>query len=231
MGVREKVGDDADESIPEHWDWEDHIDGASNILVRASCFGGDKTRACAELLGSGSRDASVLVVSCSYPADRWLSVYRDSATREPTNLVIVGVGGDMGPEMQGWNTESNTRPLKPDTPVLDGIGNPADFTGLGIKITEYLRAFEEARFDDGPTNITCCFDSLTALLQYAEPERVFRFLHSLTTWIRKTSAIAHYHADPEAHDPQDLARFEPLFDASIDATAGADPGDWRIDTM
>lgn len=227
--MREQLVDSADESVPQHWDWDDHLDGASNVLVRAPCFGGGKTRACVELLANGAGDASVIVVSGSYPADRWLSVYRDYTTREPTNLVVVGLGGDQGAENGSWNGETNIRPLTPGTPVIDAIGDPADFTGLGIKITEYLRAFEEARFDGGPTDITCCFDSLTALLQYAERDRVYRFLHSLTAWVRQSSATAHYHVDPEAHDPQEIAALEPLFDASIDASTGADPEDWTIE--
>lgn len=214
-----------------HWrQVYEQLDGTANVLVRSSCFGGGKTRACTDLLGNDRpQDTSAIVVTCSYPAERWLERYRTHASTLPHNLVVIGVGGNSGATTTRWTEGNLGRPLTPGEPIIDVIGDPADFTGIGIKITEYLRTFEEARYDDGPTTITCCFDSLTALIQYAHLERVYRFLHALTTWIRNSSATAHYHLDPEAHDTRETILLEPLFDATLHATTDTTPTDWTIE--
>lgn len=210
--------------------WADDLVGdASNILVKAPCFGGGKTRACVDLLGTTTpADVSALVVTCGYPVEQWLSLLRDNASRPPENLVLIATGDTTGESSSGRIDAECTRPLAPGTPVVDCVGDPADFTGIGIKVSEYLRAFQDARYDGGPHTLTLCIDSLTALLQYAPTERVYRFLDAITDWARRSGATAHYHLDPQAHDRRDIARLEPLFDAAIDATPAPDPADWHI---
>lgn len=220
----------ADDARPDSRHLSDQLEGTSNVLVRSSCFGGSKTTACTTLLGNDHpQDTSTLVITCSEPADRWLERHRTHAKTLPRNLVVIGVGGNSGATTTTWTEGNVARHLTPGEPHIDAIGDPADFTGLGIKITEYLRTFEEARYDDGPNTITCCFDSLTALTQYADLERVYRFLHALTDWIRKSSATAHYHLDPQAHDERETTLLEPLFDATLHATDGTESADWTIE--
>ncbi len=60
-----------------------------------------------------------------------------------------------------------------------------------------------------------CFHSLTALIQYADLQRVFRFLHVLTARIDLIDAVAHFHMDPGAHDAQTRNTLVQLFDAVI----------------
>lgn len=209
----------------------EHLAEASNTVVHSPSFGGGDMRTCIDLLGvRPAEELNALIVTYTQSADRWLSSYDQTGTHRPQNTVVVSVGESMRSTMATRSGSSGARPLIPGEPVIDTLGNPTDLTGLGIKITEYLREFEETRHEGGPRGIGFCFDSLTALLQYADQERVFRFLHTLTTWIDQSNAHAHYHLDPDAHDPATIATLEPLFDATVDTTPGPDPTDWDIHT-
>jgi hypothetical protein len=68
-----------------------------------------------------------------------------------------------------------------------------------------------------------CFHSLTTLLQYADPQRTFRFVHTLGSRARSCGVIAHYHLDPAAHDAPTVATLEPLFDVVVDLTEADGP--------
>lgn len=70
--------------------------------------------------------------------------------------------------------------------------------------------------DGHPT--TVCFHSVTALLQFAELPRVFRFLYTLASRVASSGARAHYHLDPNAHDEQTVTALTPLFDAVVQGT-------------
>lgn len=209
----------------------EELAAASNILVKSPSFGGGKLRACVDLVGvRPARDLNALVVSYTKSADRWLACYNETGNPLPQNTVVVSVGESMRSSAASGGGTSGARPLIPGEPVIDTLGNPSDLTGLGIKITEYLGEFDDARDAGGPVGIAFCFDSLTALLQYAEPERVFRFLHTLTTWIEQSNTHAIYYIDPDAHDAATIGTLEPLFDAIVDTTPGPEPPDWAIHT-
>jgi archaellum biogenesis ATPase FlaH len=63
--------------------------------------------------------------------------------------------------------------------------------------------------------VTLCFDSLSILLQYADTERVFRFLHVLTNRLTELGASTHFHLDPAAHDERTIAQLAQAFDSRV----------------
>ena len=69
---------------------------------------------------------------------------------------------------------------------------------------------------DSDEDISFCFNSITSLLQYADVQRAFRFLHVVTGRVKTVGGTGHYHLDPEAHDRQTLATLKGLFDAVIE---------------
>jgi hypothetical protein len=64
--------------------------------------------------------------------------------------------------------------------------------------------------------IAVCFNSVTSLLQYADLQRAFRFLHVVTGRVKTVGGVGHYHLDPDAHDSQTLATLKGLFDAVVE---------------
>lgn len=136
--------------------------------------------------------------------DDALERWRDYGGGLPGQIALVTAGDQMrsaaaasGGEMVSFG--SNVK--------ATSISEPGDLTGLGIKTSQCLSAWSET---EDP--VVVCFRSLTTLLQYADIQKVFQFLHVLTQRIRTADARAHFHIDPNAHTDQEMATLESLFD-------------------
>ncbi|QLH78874.1 hypothetical protein HZS55_16945 [Halosimplex rubrum] len=130
-------------------------------------------------------------------------------------------------DVQAWTTALRTRCDRVDSaavaavgPVADAdrscdrlpvrnVSDPTDLTGVAIAVGEWLRARDA---DEQPV---VCLDSLSTLLQYADLERAFRFLHALVARVRSAGATAYVSVDPGAHDGATLATLRTLFDAVV----------------
>lgn len=132
--------------------------------------------------------------------DRW----RQHAGERPTKLAVVTAGDEVrGAAASGGPTGTVTA----GNVTATSVSSPSDLTGLGIEVSECLSDWAAAEAD-----AVVCFRSLTTLLQYADIQRVFRFLHLLTGRIESLGARAHFHIDPEAHEPREMATLRNLFD-------------------
>lgn len=85
--------------------------------------------------------------------------------------------------------------------------HPQDLTGLCMK---WQDALAEA---DGHGGLFVAFDSVTALLQYADLDAAYRFLHTLVTGVRDADARAQFYLDPAAHDERTVSTIRGLFDS------------------
>lgn len=142
-------------------------------------------------------------------ADRWL---RDAGML-PDRLAVVTTGDST---RGAAATVSGGADALPNGVSTASVSSPGDLTGLGIKLSQCLSAW-----DDGPTTVH--FDSLTTLLQFADLKRVFRFVHVLTGRIESANAVGYFYLDPGAHDEQTLATLRGLFDTVLES----DPdGNW-----
>ncbi|MEF8809025.1 DUF7504 family protein [Natronomonas sp.] len=159
------------------------------------------------LVGEIPDDATaVLVLSPAIDGDADVCSTLFSRAKE---ICMVGyAGADPGTLRERLAADGS------DAPHIDALDigtdvEPNDLTGQGIAIAEALDAGTEV-----------CFDSLTALLQYADRERAFQFLHSLGERCAEASATIHYHLDPEATDEQTVAAMSTLMDAVVDTETG-----------
>jgi hypothetical protein len=98
----------------------------------------------------------------------------------------------------------------PESVTAKYVPDASDLPRLGILISDELVA--------DPENVVCCFDNLTALLQYADLQRVYRFVHTLNGRLGTIDGIAHYHMDPGAHDDRTISTLRPLFDTVVEVT-------------
>jgi len=102
-----------------------------------------------------------------------------------------------------------------DPPPVRALGvgggvEPSDLTGQGITIEEALSP-----------GTAVCVDSLGALLQYADREQVFQFIHTLGERCAESSAAMHFHLDPAAVDDRTVAAVSLLMDAVVDVESEA----------
>jgi len=195
------------QSTPE-FDVED-VGSASNVLLLAPSLGSAGSRACTELMSvARPSDQNVLAVILNDSPDEWLDDWqREVGPERPAKTSFVTAGEGVRSVAAGSAANS----ALPKNMTIHSVSNPSDFTGLGMRISQQLSDWT----DDG-NRIIVDFDSLTTLLEYGKRERVFKFMHVLKGRMESANAVAHYHMDPAAHDPQDVNTFKSLMDAIVE---------------
>ena len=182
----------------------DRIGNASNVLVLCPTMHDTEASICTDLLTvDDPDDENVLSVSYTVsPRERNERWRRYVGEEHPAERCLIDVG------------ETTRRPDRNDTPVPDKavetVSDPADLTGLGVRLTEALK-----HWHDNDNRTVLCFHSLTALLQYTDVQRIFRFLHVLAGRLTSRDAVGHYHLDPTVCDDRTLNTFKTLFDAVV----------------
>lgn len=193
-----------------------HFDPGTNVLLLSPALEPAGQQACGALsTGLRSPGRDVLVVSFTGTPDDVIQRLRAQATATPPSKIgIISIGDST-------RSAAATDGGSPSGPVtISTLSSPGDLTGIGITITEQLREWA----GDG-NQISICFDSLSMLLQYANVDRTFRFLHVFTGRLRSVDAIAHFHMDPSVHDERTLNTIKTLFDAAVEID---DNGNWRV---
>jgi hypothetical protein len=185
--------------------------GVTNALLMAPSLGGQGRDVCFDLLSqTPPSKTNVLTITYKSTPQEWVDDWMDHVGVAPVRGGIVSIGqGEENVEGPAWAAKI--------------VENPSDLTGIGIELSELLSGMATAAGDD--EEIAICFDSITSLLQYADLQRSFRFLHVVTGRVKTVEGIGHYHLDPEAHERQTLATLKGLFDAVIDVD---DDGSYTI---
>jgi|GEM_PF-1228908 len=164
----------------------------SVALVCEPAFGADPAGQLDRSLDGGER--SVLGVLYRHDVRAWTTALRGRSARIDSAAAVA-----VGP-VAGFERERDCLPVRE-------VSDPTDLTGVAIAVGEWLRA------RDGDERPVVCLDSLSTLLQYADLERAFRFLHALVARVRSAGATAYVSVDPGAHDEATLATLRTLFDA------------------
>lgn len=201
---------ESDDGTPDFSSLED----ASNVLLLAPSFGSQGDDACLSLLTQSPPErTNVLAITYSESPSEFVARWTGGTETPPARGGIVGVG--IG--------ENEANAVADSDWVVRGVENPGDLTGVGIELSELLSGM--ATGDDRA--IAVCFNNLTSLLQYADLQRTFRFLHVVTGRVKTVGATGHYHIDPDAHDRQTMATLTGLFDAVVEFDEDGDSG-WKI---
>ena len=187
------------------------LEGVTNVLLLAPSLGGH------------GKDAGLRLLTQTPPAQT--NVRSVSYVETPAEFVTrwnEGVG--TSPARGGFVTGGQAEGAVDDSAwAVRAVENPADLTGVGIELSELLSGMASAAGDD--EHITFCFNSITSLLQYADVQRAFRFLHVVTGRVKTVGGTGHYHIDPDAHDRQTLATLKGLFDAVVEVD---EDGTWSV---
>lgn len=187
------------------------LEGAANSLLLAPSFGGHGKAAGLELFARTPPErTNVLVVTYTESPQEFLDRWADRIGTDPARGGIVTVGqAEASVDNPSWAVRT--------------VENPSDLTGVGIELSEFLSGMANAAGED--EHIAASFNSITSLLQYADVQRAFRFLHVVTGRVKTVEGHAHYHIDPEAHDSKTLATLKGLFDAVVEVD---EDGTWTI---
>lgn len=184
---------------------------------------GDETNQLSNVLlltGTGDR--------CESAACRELSE-RNAPAR--SHVVLATGLGAAADRLADWDAEVGVRPA--ETTVVDvatatrsaaatGEASATDrWPGVTVEHVDAtdLRGLGEtldAALTDADRETTLCVRSVTALLQSADVETVFRFLEALTRNVERAGGVAHYHLNADVHDEATLGTLEVLFDAVVD---------------
>jgi hypothetical protein len=179
------------------------LEGAENVLVLSS---GDSVVDVftGELFPHvATEDATFLCMTFTRDPEAWLDAWESGVGTQPARAGLVGVGDQTGGHSSLPDLESE------ETVSFERVADPSDLPRLGITLSEFLTRWDAA----GPAILA--FDSVTALLQYADLQRVYRFLHTLKGRLGSADAISFYHLDPAAHDGRTVATLRPLFDLVV----------------
>lgn len=188
------------------------LSGAAAVLVRAPGLHDRQEGLCATLSLAGT-PTSTVAVTYRGTAEEWLTrMEGHRAAPDAVRVVTVGAAVEEA-DVSG--------------PTIARVENPDDLTGVEIAVDEGLSALPDG-------HATLCFDSLTALLQYADVEEAYRLLHPLVERLHADRVVGHFHVDPAAHEPETLATLAGVFDAEVTLTedtvrvrtaSGVGPGD------
>ncbi|WP_222919485.1 recombinase RecA [Natrinema sp. SYSU A 869] len=193
------------------------LDPGTNVLVAGPPLTG-KRRIAFDILGSGAnRGDGSIVVTTKDSADKVLESFDDH--------VDDGVEPDIG--VVDCVTKQRGIGTIDDDPRIKYASSPVDMTGIGIKLSEFLKEFYETR---GLTENRVLLHSVSTLLMYSDLQTVFRFLHVFTGRIQSADALGVYVIDSTAHDDQTMNTLKQLFDAVVELEETADDEEFEIRT-
>ncbi|MFC7059296.1 DUF7504 family protein [Halovenus salina] len=189
------------------------LDDVSNVLLLVPSLGNQGRQACLTLLSrTPPSETNILTVTYTDTAPDWVDLWSEHVGTPPVRGGIVPIGqGKSDVDDPSWAVKS--------------VENPSDLTGIGIQLSELLSTMAKAA--DDSEEIAVCFDSVTSLLQYADLQRAFRFLHVVTGRVKTVGGVGYYRLDPDAHDRQTLATLKGLFDAVVEVD---EDGAWSVQT-
>ena len=193
----------------------DDIERGTCVLLLTPSIHAETDETCHDLLTlPDSRGENVLWVTYTRSPDACVRNWLSRADEQPRNARIVTVG-----ETTRSTSAAAGGDVGPSNDIVEPLSNPSDLTGLGIKLSEILQ-----KWGDNGNETVACFDSLTALLQYADLQTVYKFLHVLTGRFNTADVTAHFHLDPNACDQQTISTLTSLFDTVVEL----DDDEWVV---
>ena len=172
------------------------VDPGTNVLISGGRMLG-KERLALELLAVGSEEEAIAVTP-----DTAGGRLRDSFESVAGGLDRLRVVDCTGASSKGSFD---------DTDDMKYVASPGDLTGIGMGIVKCTRDMDESV--DG---LRMAVLSLSTLLRYSDPDRVFNFLHTVTGRVSAADYLGIATLDPDAHDPQDVNTLSSQFDVVVE---------------
>lgn len=192
---RYRLGD----SVPV--DGFDEVPSGTNLLVTGSSMVG-KASLVMRLLGQApSHDERSLLVTLGDATPQAVTKYRRHCpSSDLSHLHVIDASGTYDP-----NAETGV-----PAGQIHTVSSPQDLTGIGIGVTKSVRAIGQ----DVPVRVG--FLSISTLLQYADVERAFSFLHVMTGRLASVGHLGIFTLDPSMHEPRVTNIVTSLFDGVVE---------------
>ena len=187
---------------------------AGNILLRPGASDRE-SHPILDVIREMTAPLRVLVVTVEHSIEEWLSAHQEIGDWAD-ELVIVGVGDGARSTTTVQPSAATTAPAPAPLqgePIFEFIQDAGDLSTLGQTINAQLQIPEHVTDD---TQTILYIDSITALLESADTETVFRFLHTLTNLVTAQGATAYYQLDSGQIGAETTAILSVLFDATLD---------------
>jgi hypothetical protein len=136
-------------------------------------------------------------------ADDRLDGWLDGVGELPASSSVVAVG----------QADHEVTVADPDAVRVERVRDARDLPRIGITISTILQEIDDS------LQPVLCFNSVTTLLQYAESDRVFRFLTVLKNRLETSGAAGHYHLHPGTVDEDTVTALRELCDAVVEVTS------------
>ncbi|QLD90153.1 hypothetical protein HWV07_14365 [Natronomonas salina] len=175
------------------------LDAGTNVLVSGPPMLG-KQQLVLELLAAGTDDEHALAITPDTNGDRLRRQFENATGRDADRLRIVDCTGATG---KGSMDDSET---------IKYVGSPSDLTGIGMGIVKCTRDIG-AGVDDG---LRLSVLSLSTLLRYANADRMFNFLHTVTGRVSAAGYLGLATFDPTTHDASAANTLTALFDVVVE---------------
>lgn len=177
------------------------VDPGTNLLIEGPPMSGKRGLGF-EILetGAGSGEGSIIVTTKD-SADRILEDFQDLVGDTKATVGVV----DCVTKQQGMGSRT-------ESDLVRYASSPVDLTGIGIELSELLRALYQQR---DITRNRILLHSLSTLLMYSDLQTVFRFLHVFTGRVQSADALGVFVIDSSAHDEQTVSTLKQLFDGIV----------------
>ncbi|MCG1002255.1 MULTISPECIES: hypothetical protein [Halobacterium] len=191
-----------------------------NVLVVSDAEGRDA--ACERLLGAPELDRRHVFLETA--AD--VSTVLDRHSPRRTDASTLGVV-DATPATGARSAAAAPQSGGAGAPLGEWYERVEDRTDFAALTTAVTDAFDRvAAAADTPSEVRLCVDGLDPFFDAVRSgdtteERLFRFLHLLTSAVREDDGMGHFHVSASADDAL-LATVEPLFDATLSVETGAE---------
>ena len=138
-------------------------------------------------------DPDVVAISYTQPPNEWISTWKAYVGDAPRRSVFVKGGSVADDADHGFDRVFSA--------------DPADPMSVVVPVEKQLAAWESTGSDT-----VVSLQTLSVLLQYSDPDTVFRYLNLVTHKVRAVGARGYYQMDPELHDEATLNALKVLFD-------------------
>jgi hypothetical protein len=165
-----------------------------------------KQRLALELLADGSQSGHAVAVTPDTDGNRLREHYRDVPNGDPDEFHVVDCTGATG------------KAAMEDTESIKYVSSPGDLTGIGMGIVKCTRDVGRD-IDDG---LRLSVLSLSTILQYANDQRVFNFLHTITGRVSAANYLGIATLDPTTQGTQETNTLTSLFDAVVEVREAED---------
>jgi KaiC/GvpD/RAD55 family RecA-like ATPase len=177
----------------------DTVSAGTNVLISGPPMLG-KRRLALELLATGASREHAIAITPDTDGDRLRTTYEGLPNGNAERFHVIDCTGATG------------KGSMDDTEAIKYVGSPGDLTGIGMGIVKCTRDIGR----EVEAGLRLSVLSLSTILQYANSQRMFNFLHTVTGRVSAANYLGVATLDPTTQDTQEVNTLTSLFDAVVE---------------